>query len=166
MTPPEKPIDPVTVFLIREAQHVGVVFEHPDGAFVEYGYGDWDWYATMADQWYYVFDTILWPTQGTLGYRRFPSRASFESKHRVASRTPIRVSRANAAALVAEFRTAITRGTDEQLYSSAYDMTFVKSADGYWFGYNCYDAVAVWLRRLGCHVSWVPIRLGLGMAGE
>ena len=42
-------------------------------------------------------------------------------------------------------------------------MSFVRHEDGFWFLYNCNDAVADWLRRLGCAVSWVPIRLDLSV---
>ena len=42
-------------------------------------------------------------------------------------------------------------------------MSFVESEDGFWFLYNCNDALADWLRELGCSVSFVPVRLGLSL---
>ena len=65
--PPSNPRQPVTVFLQSEARHKGLLLPKAEGRFVEYGFGDYDWYALEKDRWYYVFDTVLWPTKGTLG---------------------------------------------------------------------------------------------------
>jgi hypothetical protein len=166
ITPPADPLDPITIFLVQEASHVGLVFPGADGAMTEYGFGDWDWYATMHDQWYHAFDTVLWSTRGTLGFRRFGSEARFLANHPAKQRSPIRVPRVLAHLLVTSFAAEIARGESERLYNPTYDMTFVPAADGYWFGYNCYDAVSRWLRALDCHVSWVPVRLGLSVRAE
>ena len=56
---------------------------------------------------------------------------------------------------------AFAKGVDEQVYNARYRMSFVPSPDGYWFLHNCNDAVARWLEKLGCSVSWVPIRIDL-----
>ena len=157
VTPPDGVEEPVTVYLYAEAMHKGVVLPRADGSFVEYGYGDWDWYALNKNSWYHVFDTVLWPTQGTLG-RRFrrgvPASASF---------TPLVVPGTRMVALRASLDTQYRRAAGTQHLNAELGMTFVHHEDGYWFLYNCNDAVARWLRELDCEVSWVPIRLGLSV---
>jgi hypothetical protein len=73
VTPPRNVARPATVHLLREAMHTGLVLPPAtDGAgFVEFGYGEWEWFARGNDAWYRVFPTVLWPTMGTLGARPF-----------------------------------------------------------------------------------------------
>ncbi len=161
VTPPVDPADPVTVYLVQEASHVGLVFPVGDGRWTEYGYGDWDWYAAMHTSWYHVFDTILWPTSGCLGRRRFETHGRFVAVHPPSNHAAIRVARADADALVASFERVFERHDADRLDNPTWRMTFVPADRGYWFGYNCYDAAADWLRALGCRVTCAPIRLGL-----
>ncbi|MBM3961729.1 MAG: hypothetical protein FJ306_07500 [Planctomycetes bacterium] len=69
VTPPRTVAQPATVHSRREAMHTGLVLPPAtDGAgFVEFGYGEWEWFARGNDAWYRVFPTVLWPTMGTLG---------------------------------------------------------------------------------------------------
>lgn len=161
--PPESPADPVVVFLRSEARHRGLVLPGPNGTFVEYGYGDYDWYALSKDSWYQVFDTILWPTPGTLG-RRFLTASSLSDPGRYypSSRfESIRVERRRAAELEAELSRSFRDRESEIHLNAEYEMEFVPYPDRFWFGHNCHDATAEWLRELGCTVSRTPIRGGL-----
>ena len=45
--------------------------------------------------------------------------------------------------------------------TARYGMRFVRDESPYWFPYNCNDAIAEWLRDLGCEVSWALVRVGL-----
>lgn len=51
ITPPAKPVEPTTVYLLREAMHTGLVFAPAPGGteYVEFGYGDWSWFALARD---------------------------------------------------------------------------------------------------------------------
>lgn len=166
ITPPPDPQEPVDVFLIQDARHLGLLLPRSPGVFVEYGYGDWDWYAKLHDCWYHVFDTVLWPTQGTLG-RREVRTPDGEGVSQILSWTqvqPIPVPAAAARDLLASLDAQFARHQQEELYNATYGMTFVPHDDGFWCCYNCNDAVTDWLRALGCSVSWVPLRLGLALA--
>ncbi len=163
VTPPAAPADPVVVVLKHEARHTGLLLPGPDGDYYEYGYGEQGWYALGEDAWYHVFDTILWPTKGVLG-RRLLSSADPDV---LASLCPhsrldrIRVERARAEALEAELARQF-QGREPALHvDPACRLEFVPSPDGFWFGHNCHDATADWLRALGCTVSRTPIRGGL-----
>lgn len=167
ITPPAAPgADAITVFLIQDSRHLGLLLPRDDATFVEFGYGDWDWYAMEQDSWYHAFDTVLWPTQGTLARREIAARDGAGLQQRVpwATFDAILVARADAHALLGELEARFDRGRDRLHHSVRYGMDFVPDDDGYWCCFNCNDAVADWLRRLGCSVSWVPIRLGLAVA--
>lgn len=168
VTPPANVGDPTTVFLLREAMHTGLVLP-PSAAndeFVEFGFGDWSWFALGNDEWYQVFATILWPTQGTLGRRAFGARTADELRERVwwAELSPVVVDREKANAL----RTRLQHDHDTRLAEAVrrqdLGWTFVPFDSSYWFPNTCADVAADWFRDLDCSVSWVPIRAGLAAA--
>src|SRR5262245_57988661 len=72
--PPRAVSDPVTVRLFSAGRHSGLLLPVGDGRVVEYGYGDWSWYALGKDDWWRAPATVLWPCPGTLG-RRYWSEA-------------------------------------------------------------------------------------------
>ena len=159
--PPEHPADPVEVFLTEEGIHRGLVLPRTSG-YVEYGYGEWDWYVMGCNEWYHVFDTVLWPTQGALGRRSYDDpRAEFKGERL----TPIQAGRAAVEALLEELDTLYESAKGSEVYNESTRMHFVRISPGFWCFLNCSDATAAWLRRLGCHVSWVPIRGGFRVAG-
>src|SRR5262245_26160467 len=73
--PPEAPVDPTTVWVLSEGIHLGLVLPTGDPApaagFVEYGFGEWEWFAKGNNAWYRVFPVLLWPTAGTLCRRQY-----------------------------------------------------------------------------------------------
>jgi hypothetical protein len=159
VTPPENPIDPVEVYLVESELHSGLVLPRTSDEYVEYGYGDWDWFAMNCTAWYYVFDTILWPTQGTLGRRILR-----EPELRAMGPRAIRVSRSDVEGLLADLDRRYEAGRETEVYNEQMRMHFVKVDEGFWFGHTCADATAGWLRRLGCSVSAAPIRSGLRLS--
>ena len=148
--PPPPPDDPIVVFLLREALHTGVVFPAPTAndptGYVEFGFGDWSWYALGNDAWYNVFATVLWPTQGALGRREF-GVSTPEELRRVAywaELSPIVVSQQCAQ----ELRQSLQAAFDARL-AQAKDrpdlrFRFTPSDDSYWLPHNCADTAAVW----------------------
>ena len=51
VAPPARLDDPVTVRLLSTGRHAGVLLPCSDGRVVEYGYGDWGWYALGQNEW-------------------------------------------------------------------------------------------------------------------
>lgn len=161
--PPAAPDDPVATFVMSDSMHCGLVLPRSEGGFVEYGYGDWDWYAEDYDSWYHVFDTLLWPTQGTLG-RRLTVASDGDALRKefhwmevyelvVASKDLMRVR--------AELGALFQKGIEDLVLNRRDQMSFVPHDDGYWMLHNCNDEIAEWLEQLGCEVSWALIRVGL-----
>jgi len=160
ITPPSDPTEPCGVYLLREARHAGIVLPDPRGGFWEYGFGDWDWYALCRDRWYHVFDTMLWPTQGCLGRRRLTAEAVEDLGERGLVRR-FEVERGRAVALLDKLGRRFDKNASNMIYNSAYGLHFVPDEQGFWFLFNCHDAVAEWIEELGCQVSWVPVRFGI-----
>ncbi len=163
--PPTSPADPVATYLLMDDRHRGLLLPRVEGGFVEYGFGDWDWYAQDCDSWYHAFDTVLWPTQGALGRRFSAARNGDELRREFywMKLYEIIVERSHMEALRRELGQIYAQEAEREVYNPRYRMSFVPSGDGYWFLHNCNDAVVIWLEKLGCSVSWVPIRIDLNM---
>ena len=167
VTPPQAPREPTSVFVLREARHVGVVLpdEHEGEVtrYVEYGFGDWAWYALAQDEWYDVFATMLWPTQGALCRREYAAHSPAELRH-VATWVELdelTVGRSEVSALRERLDAAFERGAKHAVFQADYDMTFVPYERHYWFANTCADVAGEWLRALGCEVSWTLIGISV-----
>jgi hypothetical protein len=168
VTPPATVARPVIVHLLREAMHTGLVLPPASAGepYVEYGFGEWEWFARGNDAWYRVFPTVLWPTQGTLGAR--PFAASDETGLRRAASwaelTPLVVEAAEVDALRARLAATMDGGRSDAVTRPDLGWTFVPDDASYWFANTCADVVAAWCEELGCTVSWAPICTSLASA--
>ncbi|MCC6671598.1 MAG: DUF2459 domain-containing protein [Planctomycetes bacterium] len=161
--PPAAPEEPVSVFLIRDALHRGLLFPQPGAGHVEFGFGEWRWYALGQDQWYRAFPTVLWPTPGTLSRRTIAARdaAGLRATLHWATFQELRVARAAVERLRDTLEREFHARRVQAISRPEYDMTFVPWPREYWMFHNCCDALAAWLRELGCAVSWVPVTMEL-----
>lgn len=81
VTPPSAVADPAVVYVIKEALHTGLVLPPTEGAlgspdsYVEFGFGDWGFYALGDNGVCGAITAVLWPTREALGRRRFAARA-------------------------------------------------------------------------------------------
>lgn len=171
VTPPLDPEDPVTVFVLSEAMHTGVVLPpdpgssgHP-GEYVEFGFGEFGWWALTEDSWYNGFSTVLWPTEGALGRRTFGARDadSLRLRARWAGLQPIMVSRKKAAALRRQLQQEFDGARKRVVVRNEVGFKFVPS-ESYSLLNNCADVAARWLHALDCDVSWAPVRYDLEVA--
>lgn len=153
--------------LLSTGRHAGLLLPCADGRIVEYGYGDWSWYALAENDWWRAPGTVLWPSQATLGRRYVPVPApdAIGETYGAGRLTPFRVSREQAARLVAQLDADFAAG-GEPRFNALYDMEFVKHPERFWMFHDCHDEVGEWLEELGCSVSWAPIRSRLKLAAE
>jgi len=158
--PPAKINDPCEVYLLKEASHVGIVLPDFEGGYVEYGYGDWDWYAMMCNSWYHTFDTILWPTQGCLGRRTISSRDS-KPHHESAELQLITVEKIGACRLLKLLSDGFNKNISTLHHNRAYGIEFVHHDAGFWLFNNCNDLLVDWMIYMGCEASWRPVCLGV-----
>jgi len=160
--PPENPRLPCEVFLLENARHVGIVLPDGSGGLVEFGFGEFKWYARMEDAWYRVFPALLWPTRGCLGRRQV--RPAGSGPFPGGRLTPMTVGEAEARILYESLERRFEEGLDTLVYNGAYGLEFVEDPESFWLFRNCHDATAEWFERLGCRISWVPVRLGTSVA--
>lgn len=167
VSPPPPPADPVHVYLLQEALHTGLVLpparDDGDAEFVEFGFGDWSWYALGNEAWYDTFATVLWPTRGALGRRTFGARSESDLLRTVtwARLSPIVVSAGKANALRDRLQADFDAHHEHAVARPDLRFHFVPIDAPYWFPHNCADVAADWLRELDCHVLPAPIRRAL-----
>ena len=165
VTPPAQVKEPQTVYLMFDKLHRGLVLPEEEKGYIEYDFGDWDWYALNKNQWYHVFGTVLVPNRGTLGRRVIAARDGEELRtlfHWMQIKE-LSVEKDRVSALREDLGAQYRKRAGEEVVNERYGISFVPHEDRFWFLYNCNDAVAGWLRRLGCRVCWVPVRLSLSV---
>lgn len=169
ITPPPLPADPVTVFLLREAMHTGLVLPPTatDRHYVEFGFGDWHWFALGEDQWYRAFPTVFWPTRGALGRRAFRAADADRLRAEVswAELSPVVVSEAKVSELRQRLEADFAAGSAHAVVRADLGFVFVPDANRYWLGYTCADAAAAWFTSLDCTVGWSLWRRALRVGG-
>jgi hypothetical protein len=133
--------------------HSGLLLPCGEGRVVEYGYGEWGWYARDESGWWRAPVIALVPSQGAIG-RRYLREADLEAmgrKYGGGTIAPVRVPRAAAAELLAKLDAEFAAGGEPYL-NVAYDMTFVRCPERFHLFHECHDETAAWLRELGCDV--------------
>jgi hypothetical protein len=157
--PPTSVSSPISVFVVRDELHRGLLLPSPAGGFVEFGFGDWEWYARAQEQWHRVFATVLWPTRGTLARRdHFANDAtSLRASMPWATFDEFVVEAGDAVRVRARLDAQFAAGNRERVIRSGLRMHFVPWDRDYWFADTCADAVVEWLQELGCRSSWVPL---------
>lgn len=160
--PPPNAADSVVVRVLATGLHSGLLLPCGDGRVVEYGYGEWGWYARDECGWWRAPMIALVPSQGAIG-RRYLHEADLEAmggKYGGGTLASIRVPRAAAAGLVARLDAEFAAG-GEPYHNEVYDMSFVRCGERFHVLHECHDETAEWLRELGCEVEGSPIRVGL-----
>jgi len=161
LRPPEEPADPVTVRLLRTARHSALLLPTPDGRVVEYGFGEWGWFAQNRESWWRVPRIFLFPSEGTLGRRHLaPGEVERLTSAEGARLAPFEASRARVDALRERLDREFAAG-GEPHHDPQDRLDFVRHERSFWMAYTCHDAVVEWAEELGCRASWSPLRFAL-----
>lgn len=152
----EIPSESRKTYLVDLGHHTRLAFELPDGAFVEYGYGERRWYANMQNQWWRVPAVLFWPTQATLGRRewhgpRAEARLLEEYDGLIVAALPAEKNRLDA--LVARLDREFNRQSERLVRNPVYRLDFVPSDRPYWLFNNSNHAVKAWLQEAGFTVT-------------
>ncbi len=153
---PAEPAETRALYLLDLGHHTRLVFGLPDGDFVEYGYGEWRWYAKMENQWWRVPAVLLWPTQGALGrrhWRGLGAEARLLEEYAGVYVLELPAARDKVDALVAGLDRHFERHSKHLFHNAEYGLDFVPVDCPYWFGNNSNHAVRAWLQRAGYTVS-------------
>ncbi|MEE8105702.1 MAG: DUF2459 domain-containing protein [Planctomycetota bacterium] len=144
VTPPSAVRDPVTVYMAEYGRHSALFLPRADGTWVEYTFGEWEWFARNNTGALRAFPAMLWPTQGTLG--RDP-KAHKPQGH------SLRVEKAASATLLTELDTAFESEFETRIFNDYMNMEFVHFRQDFSACNNCNGVMVKWLRTLGCDVS-------------
>ncbi|GDY03090.1 hypothetical protein LBMAG49_24190 [Planctomycetota bacterium] len=165
ISPPVSVEPAVTVFVIRDQLHRGIVLPLPAG-YVEFGFGSFEWYARAKDRWYHAMATVLSPNQGTLSRREHhvTDAAALQSSMPAVTLLPLAVSGKLADALRARLQAQFDDSAALAVYRTGMQMQFVPWARDYWFADNCNHAIVQWCAELGCTATSVPLLLDVELA--
>ncbi len=161
--PLDPPAEVRTMYLLDLGRHTRLAFEQADGTFIEYGYGEWRWYAGMETQWWRVPAVLFWPTQGTLARREWLGRraeARLLEEHAGLVVLELPAEKRKVAALVADLDAAFERRFAELHRNHVYQLDFVPYDRPYTLFSNSNHVVKEWLQRTGYTVR------GTGMFAE
>lgn len=162
VTPPASPADPVAVFLAVNGKHSSLMVERDSGRVTEFGYTSWSWSVQKRDWWLAALPTMVLPNDGALCVNERPGPLE---ETRVRTQTgavglfPIRVSRAALRTLLEKLDSVYAAGGEKSVLDAPTGWVYVKDEHPYWVLHTCNDAVATWLRELGCQVQGPAVYL-------
>lgn len=153
--PPAAPKDPVVVVLVDYGHHSSLILPASGGGWVEFAFGEWDYFALNKTDLCTGMIALCCPNQGTLGRRAHAKGDAAEllSRVRAEGLFPLTVSRERVDGLRCRLEERYHRHLETSIYSPVHDLTFVKDDETYICWNNCNHVVAAWLEELGCEVS-------------
>lgn len=155
VTPPLHVKNPVTVYLTDYGRHSSILLPAGDG-YVEYAYGDWEWFALGHTQWWLAIQAMLYSPKATLGERYIAIQHGeinvddFADWQRL---NEFQVDKDRAESLRMTLEAIFHRGNTKPVQSDYSGLEHVTFADRYWLFHNCNHATAEWLRDLGCKID-------------
>ena len=152
VTAPSAQRDPVTVYMADYGRHSTLFLPRADGTWVEYAYGEWEWFALNNSGFLRSFPALLWPTQGTLGRRL---------KDRKPQGHALRVEKAACVTLLAELDAAFESERDTLVYNDVMKMEFVHFHQDFSACKTCNGVMVEWRRALGCDVRGLGVAVGI-----
>jgi hypothetical protein len=154
--PPTSPSDAVPVYVTNYGKHSSVVLPLKEGGYVEWGFGDWNWFALNKTSPLDAIRALFFSPQATLSRRvMWPQATDEDLRHNLSANSLIRieVSEDRVEQLMRQLDARYARHGDTQVYSTLSYMEHVKDPEHYWLFNNCNHFTAQWLRDLGCRVD-------------
>lgn len=168
VTPAESVVDPVTVYVVDYGDTSRVWLPTGDAdSFVEWGYGDWRWYANDRRSLLYGSVIFIWPTDGAIARREW-SGSPWGSSGRDRPRPEIDgyatwiyelpVERAAADALLGSLQSQYDAQIESEIYNERRETWFVRDDTSYWLGHQSSSVMADWLEDLGADTRGFTVR--------
>ncbi len=161
--PPAAPLDPVTVHLVDYGDtsrlwlpaSTGTHASREHESWLEWCYGDWEWYAMDHQSIFHGLIVFVVPTPGALGRREHPSSPTNDPAVLSASEVQyaIIVDRCRAEALSQRLECEFRGHASQAHLNTSRGISFVPTDSPYWLGHQSSTVIADWLRELGCQVD-------------
>ncbi len=152
--PPVNPVEPVTIYVVDLGLHSRLVLPDGDDGFIQYAYGDWRYFALNHDDLGSGFAALLFPTQGTLGRRKYENIAQLQQA--IDGNINIlnfAVARAKAIGLRNLLDKRFNRNIATQIFNPVNQMNFVQDDLDYTLYHNSNHELVLWLQSLDCRVE-------------
>ncbi len=160
VTPPSGLHDPVPVFLTDYGRHTRLGLPEDDQRVVEFGFGEWHYYAHEERGFFSTLRAVSGFGQGTLARRHLPYAES-EELFGIGAGGQRSVRFLVEGEKVRELRRSLERKWRQNLDGMTYreweDLYFVPYDATYHLFRNSNHQTAEWLEALGCEVGGVPI---------
>lgn len=154
--PPAAPVAPVTVYVVDYGYHSSLILPNGEGRLVEYAYGDWRYFALNQQNLGSGMMALLFPTQGTLGRRRFNQIAKLQGQlgpNGQGTLLSFEVAGAKADWLLEWLNHRFRQNRERLIVNPRNHLSFVPDDQVYTLFHNSNHEVAMWLESLGCQVE-------------
>lgn len=155
IVPPIAPSDPVTVHVVESGLHARLVLPLGDH-WVQYSFGDWDYYARHRQDLYHAVKALVWPTPGALGWGEIESLDQFRAivEPRGFRFLSFAASAAQTSQLIADLGDRFEQQTAVgHVFNPKTNLTLAQDERAYALWHNSNHELAQWLEALGCRVD-------------
>jgi len=156
IVPPRPSGDDVPVFVTDYSRHSSILLPAPQGHYVAYAFGDFNWFALSHTRASDAVHAVFWSPGATLGRRQL--KLKDDDLDAVVKETDaetviqFKAPRAKVNALMHKLDDHYFAQHGTVTYNPASGMWFVRSREPYNGCHNCNHLTARWLRALGCEV--------------
>ncbi|MBF2062832.1 MAG: DUF2459 domain-containing protein [Calothrix sp. C42_A2020_038] len=153
--PPVDPIKPVTVYVTDRGLHSRLILPVEDGKFIEYAYGDWNYFALNKQSISYGLAALFTKTQAALGRQIFKNQSQIQGlvKQDNINLLSFEVAQSKALSLGKSLEQRFQRNIDTQVKNPSTGLTLVQDEREYTLFHNSNHELVSWLEDLECQVT-------------
>lgn len=154
--PPPDPAAPVTVYVMNQDFHSRLILPNQDDEFIQYAYGDWQYFALYEQNVRTALAALVLPTQGALGRRGYSNIQTLEQETtELYNGSLLRFTAANTRViqLLESLNARFEQNIDTAIVNQRNRMTFVQDEQDYTLLHNSNHELARWLEALDCEVE-------------
>ena len=156
IVPPANPTNSVTVYVVDHGYHSRLVLPDRESGYIQYAYGDWNYFALNQQSWSDAAAALLIPTQGTFGRRKFSNIDNIRrivDPNRDKTILNFEVAGAKAAQLLKALNERFNRNINTRVENPLNGLSFVQDDQDYSLFHNSNHELVAWLKDLDCEVT-------------
>jgi hypothetical protein len=152
--PPADPANPITVGIVHDGFHSGLVLPTGSGELIQYAYGDWNYFALNQHDWTDALAALFLPTPGALGQRKFSNVAELQQITQWENNTLLsfEVARVKATRLLKLLDERFNRNIETRVENPLTGLSLVRDDRDYTLLHNSNHELVRWLQDLDCRV--------------
>lgn len=150
------PKEVVEFYLLDHGRHSSLLFPPSKGDWIEFTYGEWEWFAQNNDPWYRVPGVLFWPTKGALGHRTFSDLKTIKKHYNFENGVQLILLRAERR-LLENLRERLEKyfiqSKEHAIFNHTYQLNFVPHKASFHLFHMCNHQIRNWLEELNYDVS-------------